>query len=89
MKPATLVYINRYEEKEVEKLLQAIEEKRKQVEDLTVTVEHLKEEVDLFQHKYNSHVGRFYLELDQIDLEAQEYRLRLQLQQEKRQCRRN
>lgn len=82
MKPATLVYINRYEEKEVEKLLQNIEEKRKQVEDLTVTVEQLKEEVDLFQHKYNSHVGRFYLELDQIDLEAQEYRLRLQLQQE-------
>lgn len=82
MKPATLVYINRYEEKEVEKLLQTIEEKRKQVEDLTVTVEQLKEEVDLFQHKYNSHVGRFYLELDQLDLEAQEYRLRLQLQQE-------
>lgn len=82
MKPATLVYINRYEEKELEKLLQTIEEKRKQVEDLTVTVEQLKEEVDLFQHKYNSHVGRFYLELDQIDLEAQEYRLRLQLQQE-------
>lgn len=82
MKPATLVYINRYEEKEVKKLLQTIEEKRKQVEDLTVTVEQLKEEVDLFQHKYNSHVGRFYLELDQLDLEAQEYRLRLQLQQE-------
>ncbi len=82
MKPATLVYVNRYEEKELEKLLQTIEEKRKQVEDLTVTAEQLKEEVDLFQHKYNSHVGRFYLELDQIDLEAQEYRLRLQLQQE-------
>ncbi len=82
MKSATLVYINRYEEKELDRLLQSIEEKRKQVEDLTVTVEQLKEEVDLFQHKYNSHVGRFYLELDQIDLEAQEYRLRLQLQRE-------
>ena len=82
MKPATLVYINRYEEKELDRLIHAIEEKRKQVEDLTVNVEQLKKEVDLFQHKYNSHVGRFYLELDQIDLEAQEYRLRLQLQQE-------
>lgn len=82
MKSATLVYINRYEEKELDRLLQSIEEKRKQVEDLTVTVEQLKKEVDLFQHKYNSHVGRFYLELDQIDLEAQEYRLRLKLQQE-------
>lgn len=82
MKPATLVYINRYEEKELDRLLHAIEDKRKQVEDLTVTVEQLRKEVDLFQHKYNSHVGRFYLELDQIDLEAQEYRLRLKLQQE-------
>lgn len=82
MKPATLVYINRYEEKELNRLLHTIEEKRKQVEDLTITVEQLKNEVDLFQHKYNSHVGRFYLELDQIDLEAQEYRLRLKLQQE-------
>ena len=82
MKPAALVYINRYEEKELDRLLHAIEDKRKQVEDLTVTVEQLKKEVDLFQHKYNSHVGRFYLELDQIDLEAQEYRLRLKLQQE-------
>lgn len=82
MKPATLVYINRYEKKELDRLLHAIEDKRKQVEDLTVTVEQLKKEVDLFQHKYNSHVGRFYLELDQIDLEAQEYRLRLKLQQE-------
>ncbi|MYF54769.1 hypothetical protein F4225_03160 [Candidatus Poribacteria bacterium] len=82
MKPAALVYINRYEKKELDRLLHAIEDKRKQVEDLTVTVEQLKKEVDLFQHKYNSHVGRFYLELDQIDLEAQEYRLRLKLQQE-------
>ena len=57
MKPSTLVYINRYEEKEINRLLQTIEEKRRQVEDLTVTIEQLKEEVDLFQHRYNSHVG--------------------------------
>lgn len=82
MKPSTLVYINKYEEKELNRLLQNIEEKRKQVEDLTVSMEQLKEEVDLFQHRYNSHVGRFYLELDKVELEAKEYRLRLQLHRE-------
>ncbi len=82
MKPSTLVYINKYEEKELNRLLHTIEEKRKQVEDLTVSMEQLKEEVDLFQHRYNSHVGRFYLELDKVELEAKEYRLRLQLQRE-------
>ena len=82
MKPSKLVYINKYEEKELNRLLQTIEEKRKQVEDLTVSVEQLKEEVDLFQHRYNSYVGRFYLELDKVELEAKEYRLRLQLHRE-------
>ena len=82
MNPATLVYINSNEEKEINRLLQTIEEKREQVEELTVTMEDLKEEVDLFQHRYNAHVGRYYLELDEVDLETQEFRLRLQLRRE-------
>lgn len=82
MKPATLVYINTNEEKEIHKLLQAIEEKREQVEELTVTKEELKAEVDLFQHRYNAHIGRYYLELDKVELETKEYRLRLQLRRE-------
>ena len=82
MKPATLVYINSNDEKEIHKLLQAIEEKREQVEELTVSVENLKAEVDLFQHRYNAHIGRYYLELDKVELEAKEYRLRLQLRRE-------
>ena len=82
MNPATLVYINSKEEKEINRLLQTIEEKREQVEELTVTMESLKAEVDLFQYRYNAHVGRYYLELDEVDLETKEYRLRLQLRRE-------
>lgn len=82
MNPATLVYINSSEEKEINRLLQVIEEKREQVEELTVSMENLKAEVDLFQHRYNAHVGRYYLELDEVDLETKEFRLRLQLHRE-------
>lgn len=82
MKPTTLVHINSNEEKEINRLIQAIEEKRGQVEELTVAKEHLKAEVDLFQHKYNAQIGHFYLELDKVDLETKEYRLRLQLRRE-------
>lgn len=82
MNPATLVYINSNEEKEINRLLQTIEEKREQVEELTVTMENLKAEVDLFQHRYNAHVGRYYFELDKVELEAKEYRLRIQLRRE-------
>ncbi|RKU18619.1 hypothetical protein C6501_02550 [Candidatus Poribacteria bacterium] len=82
MKPTTLVYINDNEEKEIRRLLHDIEEKRRQVEELTVAKEHLKAEVDLFQHKYNAQIGHFYLELDKVDLETKEYRLRLQLRRE-------
>lgn len=82
MKPTALVNINSNDEKEVHKLLQAIEEKRGQVEDLTVSMENLKADVDLFQHRYNAHIGRYYLELDKVELETKEYRLRLQLRRE-------
>jgi len=82
MNPATLVYINSNKEKEINRLLQAIEEKKGLVEELTVSKENLKAEVDLFQHRYNAHVGRYYLELEQVELETKEYRLRLQLRHE-------
>ncbi len=82
MKPTTLVHINNNEQREINRLLQVIEEKRGQVEELTVTKELLKAEVDLFQHRYNAHVGHVYLELDKVELETKEYRLRLQLHRE-------
>ena len=82
MNPATLVYINSNDEKEIRRLLKTIEEKRGQVEELIVSMENLKAEVDQFQHRYNVHVGRYYLELEKVELETKEYRLRLQLKRE-------
>ncbi len=82
MKPETLVYINSNNEKETRLLVEAIEAKRGQVEELTVTREHLKAEVDLFQHRYNAHIGHYYKELDKVELETKEYQLRLQLRRE-------
>ena len=83
MKPATLVHVNSADEKRVSQLLQAIEAKRRQVAQLTVAVEHLKADVDSFQHQYHAHVGRYYVELDKVELETKAYRLRLQLHREK------
>lgn len=83
MKPDALVYINRAEDKQITELVQAIETKRAHVETLTVTVEKLKSDIDLFQRRYNAHISRYYLELDKVELETKAYRLRLQLRKEK------
>ncbi|MXZ00879.1 hypothetical protein F4Y93_09625 [Candidatus Poribacteria bacterium] len=82
MKPAALVHINDAHEKEADRLLDAITAKREQVEELTVTIEELKSEVQVFQRCYNAHISHYYLELDKVELETQEYRLRLQLRRE-------
>ena len=82
MKPTALVRINTINEKETTRLLDAIEAKREQVEELTVTIEELKSEVDVFQHRYNAHISQHYLELDKVELEMKEYSLRLQLRRE-------
>ena len=82
MRPAALIHVNSIDEKRIAQLLDAIEVKRGQVEALTVSVEKLKSEVDLFQRRYNAHVGRYYLELDKVELETKAYRLRLQLRRE-------
>lgn len=82
MKPAALVHIHNANEKEAARLLDAIAAKQAQVEELTVTAEELKSEVDVFQRRYNAHISHYYLELDKVELETQEYRLRLQLRRE-------
>lgn len=82
MTPTTLVNITDQDDKEILRLLQSIKEKQANIEQLTITMEQMKEEVDLFQHRYNTQVGNFYLELDKIELETQEYRLRLKLRRE-------
>ena len=79
MKPAALIQVNSISEKQIAELLDAIEVKQAQVAELTVAVEQLKSEVDVFQRRYNAHIGRYYLELDKVELETKAYRLRLQL----------
>ena len=82
MKPAALIHVNSIDDKQIAQLLGAIEVKQAQVEALTVAVEKLKSEVDLFQRRYNAHISRYYLELDKVELETKAYRLRLQLRRE-------
>ena len=82
MKPAALIQVNSISEKQIAELLDAIEVKQAQVAELTVAVEQLKSEVDVFQRRYNAHIGRYYLELDKVELETKAYRLRLQLRRE-------
>lgn len=82
MKPAALVHINTNDEKETARLLESIEAKQAQVEELTIAIETLKSEVNLFERRYNAHISRYYFELDKVELEMKEYRLRLQLRRE-------
>ena len=82
MKPAALIHVNSLSEKRIAELLDAIKVKQAQVAELTVAVEKLKSEVDVFQRRYNAYIGRYYLELDKVELETKAYRLRLQLRRE-------
>lgn len=82
MKPAALIHANIAAEKETARLLEAIEARQRQVEELTIAIETLKSEVDVFERRYNAHISRHYLELNKVELEMKEYRLRLQLRQE-------
>lgn len=82
MKPAALIHINTADEKETARLLEAIGAKQRQVEELTIAIETLKSEVNVFERRYNAHISRYYLELDKVELEMKEYRLRLQLRRE-------
>lgn len=82
MKPAALIHVNTTAEKDTVRLLEAIAAKQRQVEELTIAIETLKSEVDVFERRYTAHISRYYLELDKVELEAKEYRLRLQLRRE-------
>lgn len=82
MKPAALIHVNTAAEKETAGLLEAIEAKQRQVEELTIAIETLKSEIDVFERRYNAHISHYYLELDKVELETKEYRLRLQLRRE-------
>lgn len=82
MKSTALIHVNTASEKETARLIASIETKQRQVEELTIAIETLKSEVDVFEHRYNAHISRYYFELDTVELEMKEYRLRLQLRRE-------
>ena len=82
MKPTALIHVNTVAEKETARLLETIEAKQRQVEELTIAIETLKSEVDVFERRYNAHISNYYFELDKVELEMKEYRLRLQLRRE-------
>ena len=82
MKPSALIHVNTVAEKETARLLEAIEAKQRQVEELTIAIETLKSEVNVFERRYNAHISNYYFELDKVELEMKEYRLRLQLRRE-------
>ena len=82
MKPAALIHANIAAEQETARLMETIAAKQRQVEELTIAIETLKSEVDVFERRYNAHISRYYFELDKVELETKEYRLRLQLRRE-------
>ena len=82
MKPTALIHVNTAAEKEAARLLEAIEAQQRQVEELTIAIETLKSEVDVFERRYNAHISHYYLELDKVELEMKAYRLRLHLRGE-------
>ena len=82
MKSGALTALNTAAEKEIDRLVAAIETQRLRVEALTLTAAGLKSEVKVFEQHYTAHVSRYYQELDKVALETKEYRLRLQLRRE-------
>ena len=48
--------------------------KQRQVEELTIAIETLKSEVNVFERRYNAQISRYYLEFDKVELEMKEYR---------------
>ena len=82
MSQSTLIPIRTRDEIEVDELLTTIQAKRDQVADMTLELEELKLDVRRFESQYNARVGRYYIELDKVDLLTKEQRLRLRLLKE-------
>lgn len=82
MSQSSLIPIRTRDEIEVDKLLTTIQSKRDQVAEMTLELEELKLNIHRFESEYNARVGRFYIELDKVDLLTKEQRLRLRLLKE-------
>lgn len=82
MSQSSLIPIRTRDEIEVEKLLTTIQAKRDQVAEMTLELEELKLDMRRFEREYSARVGRFYIELDKVELLTKEQRLRLRLLKE-------
>lgn len=82
MTQSSLIPIRTRDEIEVEKLLTTIQAKRDQVAEMTLELEELKLDIRRFEGEYNARVGRYYMELDKVELLTKEQRLRLRLLKE-------
>lgn len=82
MSQSSLIPIRTRDEIEVEKLLTTIQAKRDQVAEMTLELEELKLDMRRFEREYSARVGRYYIELDKVELLTKEQRLRLGLLKE-------
>lgn len=69
-------------EKEVHFWEENVEEKERQVSDLSVGIQELKIKLSIFEGEYNARVGVLYIKLDKINLSIEEYELRIKLARE-------
>lgn len=74
-----LIQIQTPEASEIERQLTELHKKQDQVAEFTLSLEDLKLEVRRFETEYNAIIGKLYVELDKVNLEIEEYTLRVQL----------
>ena len=71
-------------EKEVHLWEENVEEKERQVSDLSVGIQELKIKLSIFEGGYNVRVGVLYVKLDKINLSIKEYELRIKFAKERK-----
>lgn len=71
-------------EKEVHFWEENVEEKERQVSDLSVGIQELKIKLSIFEGGYNARVGVLYVKLDKINLSIKEYELRIKFAKERK-----
>lgn len=71
-------------EKEVHFWEENVEEKERQVSDLSVGTQELKIKLSIFEGEYNARVGVLYVKLDKVNLSIKEYELRIKFAKERK-----
>ena len=71
------------EQIEIEKKLAEVEAKKDRVAELELTLESLRLDLGRFEVEYHARVGSLYVELDRLELQVDEYRVRIRMIREK------